>query len=83
MQIVITRADHPEVDDLAAVVFRGRWPEFVFHDEVPQQFMGRVGQHFARYDVMVLDGGVVVAGSWGVPFAGDGTYVDLPDGHSA
>lgn len=79
---IVTRADHPELDEMAAVVFRERWPEFVFHDEVPRQFMGRVGQHFARYDVMVLDDdGAVVAGGWGVPFAWDGTYAGLPDGY--
>lgn len=78
---IVTRADHPALDEMAAVVFRERWPEFVFHDEIPQQFMGRVGQHFARYDVMVLDRGAVVAGGWGVPFAWDGTYADLPDGY--
>jgi hypothetical protein len=78
---IVTRADHPELNDRAAAVFRERWPEFVFHDEVPARYMGRVGRYFSRYDVMVLDEGAVVAGGWGVPFAWDGGVADLPDGY--
>lgn len=78
---IVTRADRPELHDTAAVVFRERWPEFIFHDDVPKQYMGRVEKYFARYDVMVLDNGAVVAGGWGVPMAWDGTVRDLPSGY--
>ncbi|MEV4345678.1 hypothetical protein AB0J83_14500 [Actinoplanes sp. NPDC049596] len=81
MQIV-TRADHPELQDEAATVFRERWPEFIFHDEVPKKYLGRVEEHFGEFDVMALDDdGAVVAGGWGVPLAWDGTVAGLPTGY--
>jgi hypothetical protein len=43
--------------------------------------MARVQEYFARYDILVLDEGRVVAGGWGVPFAWDGTVGDLPEGY--
>lgn len=66
---------------MAAAVFRERWPEFVFHDDVPKRYLGRAREYFAQYDIMVLEEGAVVAGGWGVPFAWDGTFQDLPDGY--
>jgi len=27
---IVTRADRPDLDEQAAVVFRERWPEFIF-----------------------------------------------------
>ncbi len=62
-------------------MFRERWPEFIFHDDVPKRYMGRVEEYFARYDIMVLDEGAVVAGGWAVPMAWDGTIDDLPSGY--
>jgi hypothetical protein len=78
---IVTRTDRPELHEAATVVFRERWPEFIFHDDVPKRYMGRVEEYFARYDVMVLDEGSVVAGGWGVPMAWDGTVDDLPSGY--
>lgn len=78
---LVTRADRPELHDVAAAVFVERWPEFIFHDDVPKRYMSRVREYFARYDVMALDGGVVVAGGWGVPLAWDGSVTDLPSGY--
>ena len=78
---IVTRAERPELHEAAAVVFRERWPEFIFHDDVPNRYMGRVAEYFARYDVMVLDEGAVVAGGWAVPIAWDGTLDDLPSGY--
>ncbi|GAA0502213.1 hypothetical protein Ade02nite_37640 [Paractinoplanes deccanensis] len=79
---IVTRADHPELQDEAAAVFRERWPEFIFHDEVPKKYLGRVEEHFGHFDVMALgDDGAVLAGGWGVPLAWDGTVADLPSGY--
>ncbi|MEV4532813.1 hypothetical protein AB0J82_03170 [Asanoa sp. NPDC049518] len=79
---IVTRADRPDLDEQAAVVFRERWPEFIFHDEVPKQYLDRVERFFSRYDIMVLDDdGAVVAGGWGVPLAWSGKLEDLPDGY--
>jgi hypothetical protein len=79
---IVTRVDRPDLRGRAAEVFRERWPEFVFHDDVPRRYLGRVEEHFAHYDVMVLDnGGDVVAGGWGVPLAWSGDVDDLPSGY--
>ncbi|GAA2590472.1 hypothetical protein GCM10010435_81410 [Winogradskya consettensis] len=78
---IVTRTDHPELQEAATVAFRERWPEFIFHDDVSRQHMGRVRTYFARYDVMVIDDGAVLAGGWGVPMAWDGTVQDLPSGY--
>ncbi|GIJ43723.1 hypothetical protein Val02_06090 [Virgisporangium aliadipatigenens] len=77
----VTRSDRPDLREMAAVVFKERWPEFIFHDEVPKKYMDRVEQHFRHFDIMVLDGGSVVAGGWGVPIPWDGTAEDLPSGY--
>jgi GNAT superfamily N-acetyltransferase len=78
---VVTRTDRLDLTDEAQVVFRTRWPEFIFHDAVTNAHMARVAEHFFGYDILVLDDGAVVAGGWGVPFAWDGTYEGLPDGY--
>ncbi|MCO8270075.1 hypothetical protein M1L60_05650 [Actinoplanes sp. TRM 88003] len=79
---IITRNERPDLDDEAAVVFRERWPEFIFHDDVPKRYMARVTQYFGRFDVMALDDdGKVMAGGWGVPLAWDGSVGDLPEGY--
>ncbi|MFG1996266.1 hypothetical protein ACGFJ7_40450 [Actinoplanes sp. NPDC048988] len=79
---IVTRVDHPELQEEAATVFRERWPEFIFHDDVPKKYLARVEEHFSFFDVMALDDdGAVVAGGWGVPLAWDGTVADLPSGY--
>ena len=78
---VVTTADRPDLEQQAADAFRVTWPEFIFHDPVAKQFVPRVGTYFARYDVLLLDEGRVVAGGWGVPMAWDGSPDDLPDGY--
>lgn len=82
MQIVTT-SDRPDLEAAAAAAFREKWPEFIFHDAVPPQYMGRVDDYFAEFDILVLDGDDVVAGGWGVPFAWDGTTPGLPDGYDS
>ncbi|GAB3067255.1 hypothetical protein [Micromonospora schwarzwaldensis] len=77
----VTRIDRPDLHDSAEAVFREDWPEFIFHDDVPTNYMVRVGKYFPRYDVMALDEGRVVAGGWGVPMAWNGTPDDLPAGY--
>ncbi|GIF76565.1 hypothetical protein [Asanoa siamensis] len=79
---IVTRADRPDLDGQAAEVFRERWPEFIFHDDVPKKYLARVEEFFSRYDIMVLDDdGAVVAGGWGVPVAWTGEVDDLPSGY--
>jgi GNAT superfamily N-acetyltransferase len=78
---IVTTADRADLEDEARSAFREKWPEFIFHDAVARTYMARVGEFFPRYDILVLDGGRVVAGGWGVPFAWDGTVGDLPEGY--
>lgn len=78
---VVTTSARPELDDEARAAFRSVWPEFIFHDAVSREHMGRVELYFQPYDVMLLDQGKVVAGGWGVPFAWNGEITDLPDGY--
>ena len=78
---IVTRADRPDLQDEAGTVFRKRWPEFIFHDETPKKYMGRVEEYFGHFDIMVLDDGAVVAGGWGVPIPWNGDVADLPSGY--
>ena len=80
---IVTSSDRPELGDEAAAAFRQRWPEFIFHDPIPPQYMSRVHDYFADLDILVLIDGHVAAGGWGVPFAWDGTVADLPEGYDA
>ena len=77
---VVTSSERHDLDDEAREAFRQNWPEFIFHDPVSARFIGRVETYFPYYDLMLLDEGRVVAGSWGVPLAWDGSIAGLPDG---
>lgn len=80
---VVTASQRPDLEDAAAAAFRERWPEFIFHDPVPPEFMARVHEYFPAYDVLLLVDGAVAAGGWGVPFAWDGSVEGLPEGYDA
>ncbi len=80
---VVTASTRPDLEGDAAAAFRERWPEFIFHDPVPPEYMPRVREYFASYDVLLLVDGRVAAGGWGVPFAWDGTVLGLPEGYDA
>jgi GNAT superfamily N-acetyltransferase len=77
---VVTTSKRHDLDDEARAAFRQNWPEFIFHDPIAAEFIGRVETYFPLYDVMLLDDGKVVAGGWGVPLRWDGTAAGLPDG---
>ena len=79
---VVTTSDRHDLDDEVAAAFRPGWPEFIFHDPVSSEYIGRVEDYFPSFDVLILDAGQVVAGGWGVPLAWDGTVPGLPpDGY--
>ena len=80
---IVTASARPDLEGEAAAAFRERWPEFIFHDPVPPRYMPRVHEYFADLDVLLLVGGRVAAGGWGVPFVWDGTPEDLPEGYDA
>ncbi|MGH3386362.1 MAG: hypothetical protein ACRDO1_17420 [Nocardioidaceae bacterium] len=77
---VVTYSERPDLADDARTVLRVKWPEFIHHDAVAKAYLGRAEEYFPAYDVLLLDGGRVVAGGWGVPLRWDGSIADLPDG---
>jgi hypothetical protein len=64
---IVTTADRHDLDEQATAAFRPGWPEFIFHDPISSEHIGRVETYFPHYDVLLLDDGQVVAGGWGVP----------------
>jgi GNAT superfamily N-acetyltransferase len=78
---IVTTSDRPDLDEQARAAFRPGWPEFIFHDPISSQYIGRVADYFPHYDILLLDGGEVVAGGWGVPIRWDETASALPDGY--
>lgn len=78
---VVLAQDRPDLEQEAAAAFRERWPEFVFHDEVPKRYVPRVQEYFRAYDILLLDDGAVAAGGWGVPLGWDGSVEGLPSGY--
>ena len=78
---VVTTGDRHDLDGQARDALRTVWPEFIFHDPVVPEYLGRVETYFPQFDVLLLDDGQVVAGGWGVPIQWDGTVGTLPDGY--
>jgi GNAT superfamily N-acetyltransferase len=78
---VVTTNDRADLHEEAGAAFRGGWPEFIFHDPLSREYIGRVDTYFSGFDVLVLDDGEVVAGGWGVPLRWDGEIASLPAGY--
>lgn len=76
---IVTTSERPDLEDEVSAAFRQNWPEFIFHDPVSREHIGRVETYFPHYDVLLLDDGAVVAGGWGVPLHWDGTVAALPE----
>jgi len=74
--------DRPDLHKQAEKIFSVGWPEFIFHDPVADQQMGRVRQWFADLSLLLVDGtDQIVAGGWAVPVCWDGSLEDLPGGY--
>ena len=58
---IVTTADRQDLDEQARNAFRPGWPEFIFHDPISSEHIGRVETYFPQYDVLLLDEGQVVA----------------------
>ena len=77
---ICTTADRPDLEEQAKAAFLPGWPQFIFHDPVAKQYLERVEAFFGQFDILVLDGGEVAAGGWGVPLRWDGDPAALPRG---
>jgi GNAT superfamily N-acetyltransferase len=80
---VVTTSDRPDLAEQARAAVLPGWPEFIHHDPVGAEFTERARALFPRYDVLLLDGGEVAAGGWGVPLRWDATTAALPAGYDA
>ena len=78
---IVTTAERPDLHPQFDDAFASSWPEFIFHDPVSRHFVPLVQERFARFDVTVVNDGVVVAGGWAVPLAWDATIPNLPAGY--
>ncbi|MGI5485427.1 GNAT family N-acetyltransferase [Microtetraspora malaysiensis] len=75
-------AERPDLHQQANKIFSADWPEFIFHDPVADQYMGRVREFFEDMSLLLVDGDdQIVAGGWGVPVRWDGTADKLPGGY--
>jgi GNAT superfamily N-acetyltransferase len=77
---IVTTSDRTDLEDQLLPALGSGWPEFIFHDPISKKYIERVQKYFARFDVLLLEDGQVVAGGWGVPLAWDGTVDGLPGG---
>ncbi|WEH38972.1 hypothetical protein [Streptomyces sp. AM 2-1-1] len=64
-------------------LFSDGFPEFITADRVAKEYLGRVQEWFAAFDLFLVDrSGVPVAGGWGVPLRWDGDPDTLPTGYT-
>jgi GNAT superfamily N-acetyltransferase len=78
---IVTTSERPDLEEQSSAALLPGWPEFVLHDPVSSEHMGRAGECFPWYDVRILDRGEVVAGGWGVALRWSGAVKALPGGY--
>jgi GNAT superfamily N-acetyltransferase len=78
---IITTADRPDLAEQSQAALLSGWPEFVLHDQVSDELIGRAAESFPWYDVRLLADGAVGAGGWAVPLRWDPNAGALPDGY--
>ncbi|GGS35153.1 hypothetical protein [Actinokineospora fastidiosa] len=81
MREIITAGERPDLKKAAVAALRGEWPAFVLHDAVSTTHRQAVGEYFARYDVMLVEDGEVLALAVAVALRWDGVVSTLPDGY--
>ena len=74
---VVTTADRPDLHEQLPDEFREVWPEFIFHDAISNEFLPKVDELFAHFNIVVTRGDLVVVGGWGVPLEWDHTINGL------
>lgn len=78
---IVTTSDRPDLGEQGKAVLLPGWPEFIFHDRVSAELIGRAAEYFPRYDLRLLADGAVIAGGWAVALRWDGTPGGLPAGY--
>jgi hypothetical protein len=43
---IVTTSARPDLEEQARAALRQRWPEFIFHDPVVAEYLGRVETYF-------------------------------------
>ncbi len=79
---LVSTSGRADLDDQAAELFSGAWPEFIFHDAGVKPFLARVDSYFADWNFYALDGDTLVGACYGVPIRWDGTLDALPGGYT-
>jgi GNAT superfamily N-acetyltransferase len=78
---VVTHAERPDLGKAAGAVVGPAWSEFMHHDAVANEHLGRLTRDFSAFQLYVLDDeGLVAAVGNSVPFVWDGTVAALPNG---
>jgi hypothetical protein len=79
---VVTHAERPDLGKAASAEVVGpSWPEFMHHDAVANEHLGRLTRDFSASQLYILDDdGLVAAVGNSVPFPWDGATATLPDG---
>lgn len=78
---IVTAGERPDLREQARAALWGGWPEFILHAPPSAEYRRRALAYFPRFDVLLLDGGEVVADGAGVPLCWDGEAGTLPDGY--
>ncbi|MGW0606913.1 hypothetical protein [Streptomyces sp. NPDC002640] len=84
MTFTIERSDaRPRRGEDLKELFSEGFPEFIAADHLVKQYIGRVREWFAAFDLMLLDDqDVPVAAGWGVPLHWDDRPDTLPTGYT-
>jgi hypothetical protein len=78
---VVLHSERPDLGKAGSAVIGPAWPEFMHHDAIANEHMGRLSREFAAFQLYVLDDvGAVAAVGNSIPFPWDGATASLPDG---
>jgi GNAT superfamily N-acetyltransferase len=78
---IVTTADRPDLEEQGKAVLLPGWPEFIFHDQVSADLIGRAAEYFPLFDVRLLEDGAIIAGGWAVALRWNGAVGELPRGY--
>lgn len=78
---IVTSSERPDLKSQAKSALRGGWPDFVLRDPLSNTYRDRVEAYFARFDVLLVEDGEVLADGRAVALRWDGTIATLPAGY--